>query len=182
MKRLLAMVIFALPSPVVFAQAPVEAGAWYMGLQSGLGHINVGNDNADSFGFSWSLGYRFNSGLLAEAGASLQTSDDIFGNGDTYDLKREELLLGYQFRLGDTMRLIPKFGRVNWDLHSRDGALISASEDAQSQDLGKGTANIAELVLEFRINDTLQLGVAYEKLRYRFGESKTTDFSIRFEF
>jgi hypothetical protein len=183
MRRLIAIAVLVLSSSGVSAQTSAEEeGSWYTGIQTGLGHMKIGTERERSLGLHWSLGYRFNSGFLAELGQTYQTSDDVFGNGDTFDLKREDLMLGYRIRLGNVLRLIPKVGRVHWDLHARDGALINTSEDDESVDLGEGSDDIAELVLEFQLSELLQLGIAHEKLRYRFGETDVTEMALRFEF
>jgi hypothetical protein len=185
-KRLIAITILALANACAFAGDNAQDGALYTGVHFGLGHIVIdteaGTESDRSFGVNLSLGYRFGSGLLIESGFSLQTSDDIFGGGDSLDLNREELMLGYQLKLGNTLRLIPKVGRVHWDLDLRDGALIDFGSDDGSQELGEGSDDIAELVFEFRINDTLQLDISYEELDYRFGESNLAEVGLRFEY
>jgi hypothetical protein len=186
MGRLVAIIILVMSGSCAFAQDRatdnVQDSALYTGVHFGLGHIRLGTDSDRSFGFNLSLGYRFGSGLLVETGFSGQSSDDIFGNGDSLDLNREDLMLGYQIRLGDTLRLIPKVGRVRWDLDARDDALINFSSNDGSRELGEGSDDIAELVFEFRLGDMAQLDISYEELNYSFGESDLAEVGLRFEY
>jgi hypothetical protein len=175
-KRLIMILLLGMP---VFA----HAGMMYAGGKLGFGRTKIGTQRESSFGPELFGGYRFAPGWMVEFSRSFQTSDDFFGAGDTFNLYRSDLMLGYQIEYGKVLRIIPKVGRGEWDLTVKDGALIDLSDDQQpSQDLGDGTDNIAELVLAFRLSDLVQLDVSYEKFRYSLGKSRVSTIGVRFEF
>jgi hypothetical protein len=185
MKRLVAMLFLLWSSACAFAD-----GVNYAGAQFGSGEIevnrrySVGDRHKESiFGWSGFFGHKFGPGIIVESGLLFYTSDDLFGSGDTYDLYRGDLLLGYEFRFAEDFRLTPKIGVNRARLVLRDDAFLSFSDDQDgSQEISYGNNAIWVLAGEYRITDFVQLVLSHDNVGYDFGRAEITRFGVKFEF
>jgi hypothetical protein len=131
---------------LLLLQAPYVMAAEYGELQIspriGKSTLNIKSDlladhkavDIDTLASGVTLGYVTPIGFMAEAGYVKQGNWDWFGATDEYQLSEYSLAVGYQIETPRGFRIIPKVGRVRWDLYSKQDTLSNFTTIGRRED------------------------------------------------
>jgi hypothetical protein len=170
------------------APFPALAGGVFFGFGGGPGDVDFDGDafgnivpGEDSFVGEWQVGYRFDSNLIVEGGASSGLSLDFFFLGDFFSLSDARVMVGYAFQTSERFAIIPKLGVSRWHVDAENGLnTIFGGGRADLHDSGSDL--IWRINGEWRVAQRLNLYAAYSEARYSFGDSSGPSFGFKFQF
>jgi hypothetical protein len=116
--------------------------------------------------------------LMVEGGYASQGNWTWFGTEDKYRLSEYSVAVGLQIDTPHGFRIVPKVGRVRWDLYSREGLLNTKTPD--NTNTWRSYDNFWELTFQKKIGESVALGVTYKDNPYDFGNAKSFAFTATF--
>jgi hypothetical protein len=175
----------------IAASAPgtALAGGAFFGFGGGSGDVSF--DDAtfganrfitdDSLVGELFVGYRLDSKVVVEGGASLGLSLDSLIFSDFFTLDETRVMAGYAFQPGERVSIVPKLGVSFWRLDSEDGAFsFFGSQRVDFDDSGSDL--IWRVSVEWRLAQRFHLYGAYSDAHYDFGDSSGPSFGCKFQF
>jgi hypothetical protein len=156
----------------------------YLAIKAGNGNIKVNSEHAldglaiedDIFSGGVYAGYNFDSGLVAEAGMSVEFNSILF---ESYDVMQFVGSLGYNFAVGDKFTFTPKAGLSMWEFEAYDSGFLFGTPEDHSYD---GTDMIWSLEGEYLLGELLQLNLSYTQGSCDFGDLDSFRFGMEFDF
>jgi hypothetical protein len=173
---------------LVAATAPgtALAGGAFFGFGGGTGDVSFDDDTNryitdDSLVSELFVGYRFDSKVVVEGGASLGLSIDIFIFSDFFTLDETRVMAGYAFQPHERVSIVPKLGVSFWRLDSEEGAFsFFGSQRVDFDDSGSDL--MWRVSVEGRLTQRFHLYGAYSDAHYDFGDSSGLGFGFKFQF
>jgi hypothetical protein len=170
------------------AHAEPRDSAFYVSPRLGKGEIKIRqranvsevDDNVDSIYAGVAGGWISPIGVLLEVGHDTQSNFDWFTAVDEFTLEHNYALIGYEIRLGSVVRVTPKFGRSQWSLRSREGALLHPGPEEVKK--VRGYQDVWEVEMTGRVSKVVSLGAAIRNNGYDFGRADNIMFVAKFEF
>ncbi len=132
----------------------------------------------DTFLTGVTLGYVTPFYLMAEGGYSKQGNWTWFGSEDKYRLSEYSIAVGFQIDTPKGFRIVPKVGRVRWDLYSKEGLLNTTTPG--NTNTVRSYDDFWELTLQKKVSESVALGITYKDNRYDFGNMKSIAFTASF--
>jgi outer membrane protein with beta-barrel domain len=166
------------------------AGGVFFGFGGSTGDVNFDSafaesliaDN-DSVTGEWSVGYRFDSKLMVEAGGSVGLSlDFFFFFEDAFSLSDDRVMVGYEFQPAERFSIIPKLGLSRWHLDVEDVTFLFFDDGGDDDFHGSGHDWIGRVSFEWHALERLRLYAAYTEAHYDFGDSSAPSFGFKFQF
>ena len=170
------------------AHAELRDSAFYISPRVGKGEIQIHEranvseveDKVDALYLGVTGGWISPIGVLLEIGQDRQSNFDWFTAEDKFTLDHTYAALGYEVRLSNVWRLVPKVGRSKWSLKSREGAFLHPGPEKVKKI--RGYEDIWEIELCGKVSDAASLGAAYRNKDYDFGRANDIMFVAKFEF
>lgn len=183
----LATALLLLQAPYVKA---ADIGEFQISPRIGKSTLDIKGDvlanhehvDIDTLATGVTLGYVSPIGLMVEGGYVKQGNWDWFGATDEYKLSEYSLAIGYQFETPHGFRIVPKIGRVRWDLYSKqdtfdDFTIVGNREDERTI---RSYDDFWEVTLQKKISKSVALGVTYKDNHYDFGNARAIAFTATF--
>ena len=179
---------------LLLLQTPYVVAADYGELQIspriGKSTLNIKSDlladhkavDVDTLASGVALGYVTPIGFMAEAGYVKQGNWDWFGTTDEYQLSEYSLAVGYQIETPRGFRIIPKVGRVRWDLYSKENTFSNFTTIGRREaaDTIRSYDDFWEVTLQKKISASTALGVTYKDNHYDLGNVRSIAFTATF--
>ncbi len=160
----------------------------FIGVELGRGSVDIEtdrlapvvlNDENTTVG-GLIVGYRFDTGGIAELTYSGADSDNLLNLGDSLSLDEIRLSGGYAVALGKRFSLTPKIGISFWRLEGSEGILLNPGpEEVRKLD---GEDVFFELTGGFEITSRWTLFLSHSRGNYNFGDSSATRLGGSFNF
>ena len=183
-RRAALLLTLALATP-----SAATAGGMFFGFGGGTGDVNFDEDIAasnnvvsddDLVGEFW-VGYRFESQVILEGGASQGISIDTLLLGDSFSIQDFRVMAGYVVELGERFNFVPELGVSFWDIDTRD--LPSSFFGSRRGDLNDSGSDLLWRVSgEARVATRMHLYAAYSEAGYDFGDSTRLSFGFKWQF
>jgi hypothetical protein len=144
-----------------------------------LDNAEVGDDNeVETLDAGVGFAYLTPLGLVLEAGLQIQTNFSFGGIFDDITFEERYVAAGFQFELGNGIRLTPKVGRMRWKLRNEAGIFLNPGpEEFEEID---GYEDFYEVSLTKTISESISMGVRYKTADYSFGEVDSVMFVTTF--
>jgi len=182
--RAIALVLIAQAIP-----SAASAGGMLFGFGGGSGDVNFDGDIAagnnvvsdDDIVAEFWIGYRFDSKVVLEGGASQGISIDTFLLGDSFSLQDFRVMAGYAVLLGERFSFLPELGVSFWDIDTRDlpNSFFGSSRAGVSD---SGSDLMWRISGEVRVATRMHLYAAYSEASYDFGDSTRLSFGFKWQF
>jgi len=138
--------------------------------------------SVDTLATGVSLGYVSPIGLMTEGSYVKQGNWDAFGATDEYRLSEYAVAIGYQIETPHGFRITPKFGRVRWDLYSKENTFDAITNIGHRQDQNtiRSYDDFWEVTLQKKIGKSVALGLTYKDNHYDLGNVRSIAFTATF--
>ncbi len=133
--------------------------------------------NATTTGFGFTVGYMAPFHVVAEVGGQLQNDTPIFGDNSLFSLGELHAQVGIDIQLLQDWHLVPKFGRVYWNLRPNVDELgpshILPAVMVSSVAARSGIADVYELALRKQVAEQAAIGFSLRDFKLPDGHSRT---------
>jgi len=172
------------------ASSTAWSGAFF-GLDLGLGDLDVDNisvapdfeltsvsDSASTYQVT--AGYEFDNGFHVLGAYEDMESIEFLGIGDSVDLEAFKFGVGFSLPVSKRFRAGGTIGIASWDLEGRESILFNPGPEATG---GLDDTDIyVDLGIEWVINDTFRMPLAFNYNDYDFGDATTWRIGVRVHF
>jgi hypothetical protein len=167
-----------------------DMGEFKISPRIGTSEIDIKSDlladqksvSVDAVAVGVTLSYVSPFGLMAEGGYVKQGNWDWFGAADEYQLSEYSLAIGFQIETPRGFLIVPKVGRVRWDLYSKENtfATLTTIGNREDERTIRSYDDFWELTLQKKISDSVALGVTYKNNHYDLGNVRSIAFTATF--
>jgi hypothetical protein len=169
--------------------ATATAGDMLVGVGFGSGDVNFDADilaannsiSDDDLVAEFWVGYRFDSKVILEGGASQGLSIDFFLPGDSFSIQDVRVLSGYVFELGERFEFLPELGVSFWDIDTEDFENAFFGSTRTDVD-DSGTDLMWRISGSVRVAMRARFYAAYSEADYDFGEATRLNLGIKWQF
>lgn len=139
------------------------------------------DDSENLYGYGVIAGYKTPFNLLFELGYEASENLSALGSTfDNYELTQLKLGVGIEIPISERVSIVPKLGRQRWDLNAEEGQFMNPGPEADFR--FKGRDNFGQIDTEIQLGRLIALDFSYLYSNTEFGNIKSYNAGVQFEF